>query len=114
MAYIYESIQPGIFSFTIPGVNKTVKLYHGAQVTVEQQLTGSYLRVLKLVKEVQTVEETPVVENKQQAKVADKITKVEEVAEVKTEELAVEVTDSLVASEPVEEVAETTTKNKRK
>jgi hypothetical protein len=100
MAYVYESTQTGLFNFTIPGKSKTVTLFKGSKVTVDQKLTGGYLRVLRLVGEVPDVIE-PVIDEvkstaKQQAKVEDKITKVEEVADVTTDTIAVEVEDSVV------------------
>lgn len=109
MAYVYESIQTGLFSFTIPGEDKTVRLLKGSKVTVNQKLSGSYLRVLRLVEEIPDV---VVPGNKQQAKVEDKITKVEEVVETPTESVTVEVTDAVTKiEEPIEESVEQTKKN---
>lgn len=114
MAYVYESIQSGIFNFTPPGTDKTVKLLAGSQVVVNQLLTGSYLRVLKFVKEIpDTVEETKV-ENKQQAKVADKITKVEETTDVKTDSVEVSVSDAIVANQEQQVEVKPIVNNKQK
>lgn len=100
MAYIYESIQTGIFNFTIPGKNKTIQLFLGNRIEVDQLLTGGYLRVLKLVgetvEEVETKEEveTPKkVITKPTAKVEDKITEVKEVIETPKETVDVKATD---------------------
>lgn len=126
MAYIYESIQPGLFNFSIPGQDKTVQLFKGSRVTVENKLAGGLLRVLKLVGETETVvEETPVKETtKQKAKVADKITKVEEVvetpvetAEVKTEDAVTAVKEeetTVVEETPVETTTKPAPRGKRK
>jgi len=104
MQYVYESIQPGVFNFTIPGKDQTVTLFKGSKVTLEQKLTGGYLRVLKLVEEINgEVKETPkktqstkVTTNKPKAKVADKITKVEEVVETPIEQVEVKIEDTIV------------------
>jgi hypothetical protein len=97
MAYIYESIQSGIFNFTIPGKDKNIQLFRGDKVTVDQKLTGGYLRVLKLVGET---EDTPneikkTVTTKPKAKVEDKITEVKEVIETPTEEVEIKAEDTI-------------------
>ena len=105
MAYIYESIQNGVVNFTIPGTGKTVKLFRGAKVTVDQKLAGGYLRVLKFVGE--TVDEVVAeVATKQTAKVADKITKVEEVVAPVVDVAAVVVEDAVTAVKEEEVVVE--------
>jgi hypothetical protein len=70
MAYIYESIQPGLFNFSIPGQNKTVSLFTGSRVVVENKLTGGLLRVLRFVGETEnetTVDNTITEPTKQKA-----------------------------------------------
>lgn len=111
MKYEYESITPGIFRFTIPGEHRTVELFIGSKVIVDQKLAGSYLKLLKLVKEIpDPVKKAPAKKapvkktTTQKAKVADKITAVTETAEVPSEEVEVEATDTVV------EVVETKTK----
>jgi len=102
MAYIYESTQPGLFNFTIPGEDKTVSLLLGSKVSVKNKLSGGYLNVLRFIQEVPDAEETNEVqknESKQQAKIEDKITKVEEVVDTHNDSVSVEVEDSLVAAE---------------
>ena len=111
MAYIYESIQNGIFRFTIPGENKTVTLFKGSKVLVQQKLSGSYLRVLKLVEEVNN--ETVNKSTKPKAKVEDKITKVEEVVEVPAEEIEVKVEDKIIEKEEETSNDEQTTPKRR-
>ena len=99
MEYVYESIQNGVVSLTLPGKDKTITLFKGDKITVDQKLSGGYLRILRLVAEVE--EEKPVVETKvagnSKAKVADKITKVEQVAEPIVEVVAVAVEDTVSA-----------------
>ena len=102
MAYIYESIQNGIINFTIPETGKTVKLFRGSTVTVEQKLAGGYLRVLKFIGETKDAE----VATKQKAKVADKITKVEEVVTPVVEVAEVVVEDAVTAVKEDEVVVE--------
>lgn len=129
MAYVYESIQNGIVSFTTPGTGKTVTLFKGTRITLDQKLSGGYLRVLRLVEE--TVDEKPVVETKasgnSKAKVADKITKVEEVVDAVVDAVEVAVEDTVAAvtetevvvekkeeqTAPVEEVATPVTNSKK-
>ena len=110
MAYVYESIQGGIVSFTNPSTGKTITLFKGTKVTVDQKLAGGYLRVLRLVGEVP--DEKPAVEAKatgnSKAKVADKITKVEEVAEPVVEKVEVAVEDTVAAVAETEVVVEKT------
>jgi hypothetical protein len=123
MAYVYESIQNGLFRFTIPGEDKTVTLFKGSKVTVKQKLTGGYLRVLKLVEEVaeeapakKETKKTPAKKTttkkattKPKAKVEDKITKVEEVVETPTEEVEVKAEDTIAEvkeEKPAEETTE--------
>lgn len=108
MKYIYESTQPGVFNFTIPGEDKTVTLFKGSKVTVGQKLAGGYLRVLRFIKEVPEEETTKKAPAKKttpnKAKVEDKITRVEEVEEV------VETANDVVtvkADDTVKEVVET-------
>jgi hypothetical protein len=130
MAYVYESIQNGVVKFTIPGKNTTVTLFRGNRVTVEQKLTGGYLRLLTLVEEIADEPTPAVVETKTEgnskAKVADKITKVEEVVETVVEEVKVAVEDTVatvtetevppaevVSTETVEEKAAKKTFKKR-
>lgn len=106
MAYIYESIQNGVFNFTIPGKDKSVKLLKGSRVKVDKKLSGGYLRVLKFIKEVPDKEPekvTEVVEKdiKPQAKVEDKIIKVEEKVESSKEEAKIEVGDDMLLEDSV-------------
>jgi len=117
MKYEYVSITSGIFKFTIPGEHRTVELFKGSKVIVPQLLTGSYLRLLSLVREIQDEPALSPVETvtpkaapkktapkkapvkkttTQKAKVADKITAVTETVEVPKEEVAVEATDTVV------------------
>ena len=111
MAYVYESIQNGVFNFTIPGEDRSVQLLKGSRVTVKKKLAGSYLRVLKFVKEVPD-KKTEAVEieksTQQKAKVEDKITKVEEVLESSKDEIEVKIADeiTMTADEVVEPVVE--------
>jgi len=99
MAYEYRSITSGVFSFTIPDPDeekrKTVKLFKGDTVIVNKQLTGTYLRMLELVREIEEESEKKVVPKKtttkQKAKVEDKITAVTETEDIKTEKETVEV-----------------------
>lgn len=93
MKYIYESTQPGLFNFTIPGEDKTVHLFLGSKVTTTQKLTGGYLRVLKLVEEID--DEIVVDPIQPKAKIEDKIVKVEEIIEP-TDVVKVTSTDSVV------------------
>jgi hypothetical protein len=95
MAYIYESTQDGVVNFTIPGEGKTVQLFKGSRVKVKNPLIGGYLRIMRFVKEVPDepqVEEVKTEPTKQQAKVADKITKVE----VKTDDVVTSVKEEEV------------------
>ena len=101
MPYIYESTVLGMFNFAIPGEDRTVQLVRGSQVTTKKQLSGSYLNVLRLVKIVE--EKSTVKKATRKAKVADKITKVEEVVEVKTEDTVVNVEEAEVVPEPTPE-----------
>ena len=107
MKYEYESVTPGIFKFTIPGEHRTVELFNGSKVIVSQPLTGNYLRLLKLVREIpeEKPKTTPKTTSKPKAKVADKITAVKvteekpsEKAEVNTEDTVVEAVE--VAEKP--------------
>lgn len=101
MAYVYESIQSGLFNFTIPGKDKTVKLFKGSKVTVDNKLSGGYLRVLRFVEEVQ---ETPAV-TKPKAKVEDKITNVGESVEPVLDTVDVRVGDTIInTTKPAVEV----------
>lgn len=111
MTYIYESIQPGVFNFTVPGEDKTVTLFKGSKVTVKQKLTGGYLRVLKLVEEVEDekVEAPAKKTTTNKAKVEDKITEIAETVEVPAEEVEVKVEDTVVE---VKEEKPTTTARK--
>ena len=107
MKYEYESVTPGIFKFTIPGEHRTVELFIGSRVIVDQKLTGNYLRLLKLIREIpeEKPAETkpkpvPKKTSKPKAKVEDKITAVKvteekpsEKAEVKVEDTVAEVTE---------------------
>ena len=110
MAYVYESTVTGLFNFTVPGEDRTVQLIRGSKITVKKQLTGNYLNVLRLVKIIEDkveapvhVERNPVPRRKPKAKVADKITKVEENVEVKTEDTVTNVKEAEVVEEaPVE------------
>lgn len=99
MAYKYESITNGLFSFTIPGENRTVKLFSGDTVIVEKQLSGTYLKMFKLVEEIKETkkEEPKKTTSKPKAKVADKITSVVETEEVepKTENVEVKAEDTV-------------------
>lgn len=115
MTYIYESIQPGVFNFTVPGEDKTVTLFKGSKVTVKQKLTGGYLRVLKLVEEVEDekveapAKKTTKKATTNKAKVEDKITEIAETVEVPAEEVEVKVEDTVVE---VKEEKPTTTARK--
>lgn len=108
MAYEYESITNGMFNFSIPGENRTVKLFRGSRVIVENQLSGSYLRVLQFIGEVKNTEST-----KPKAKIEDKITAVAETVEVPTVE-EVTITAEDVISEVKEEVTAPTPAKKRR
>lgn len=112
MAYEYESITNGMFSFTIPGENKTVKLFRGSRVVVQTQLTGSYLRVLQYIGEVKDTEISKET-TKPKAKIEDKITAVAETVEVPVVE-EVTVTTEDVISEVKEEVTAPTPAKKRR
>lgn len=123
MTYIYESIQPGVFNFTVPGEDKTVTLFKGSKVTVKQKLTGGYLRVLKLVEEVEDekvedekveapAKKTTKKATTNKAKVEDKITEIAETVEVPAEEVEVKVEDTVV--EVKEEKPTTTTRKGRR
>ena len=103
MAYIYESIQNGVVKFTDPSTGKTHTLFKGSKVTVEQKLSGGYLRVLSLVGETKEAEAA----TKQKAKVADKITKVEEVVAPVVEAVEAKVEDTVSAVKEEEVVTET-------
>lgn len=116
MKYEYESITNGVFRFTIPGEHRTVELFRGSKVIVPQLLTGSYLKLLTLVRTIEDEVVTPPVKKApvkkapvkktttQKAKVADKITAVTETVEVPKEEGEVKTKDTVV------EVKETKTK----
>lgn len=104
MKYEYMSIIDGIFNFTIPGSGKTVKLFKGSKVVVDTKLAGSYLRVLKLVQEINDP-----VEVEQITKIEDKIVAVEETIE--NDEVAVVVADSKPV---VDEAPAVENKRKRK
>lgn len=96
MKYVYESTQPGLFNFTIPGENKTIHLFLGSKVTVNQKLSGGYLRVLKLVEEI---EEDIIVEdenNQPSAKIEDKITQVIEMDDIKKDNIVVASSDTII------------------
>jgi len=93
--YLYESIQSGLFNFTIPGEERTVQLVRGSKVRVKKKLSGSYLNILRLVQTIEDVEATPapVEEIKIETEVAkpitrmtDRIVKVEEKVEAKAED----------------------------
>jgi hypothetical protein len=101
MAHIYESIQNGVINFTNPGTGKTVSLFKGSRVTVDQKLAGGYLRVLRYIGEASEVETG----SKQKAKVADKITKVEEVVQPVVEAVEAKVEDTVAAVKEEEVVA---------
>ena len=103
MAYIYESTQSGIVNFTMPGTGKSVTLFKGSRVTVDQQLAGGYLRVLRLVGETKDAEAS----TKQKTKVADKIAKVEEVVTPVAEVVEAKVEDAVSAVKEEEVVVET-------
>ena len=109
MAYVYESIQPGVFNFSIPEQDKKVQLFLGQTVVVKNKLSGGLLRVLRLVKEIpdEPQEEIKKVATKQDAKVVDKITKVVEVVETPQENLVVSTDDSIVAVKEEDSVGET-------
>ena len=126
MAFEYISVTNGVFSFTIPGEGKTVKLFRGDSVIVQKQLTGSYLRTLQFVREIPAVEKTeePKKETKkpaakkapakkattkQKAKVEDKITAVVETEEVVApkEEVEVKAEDKVTSVVETPEVVET-------
>lgn len=102
MTYIYESIESGVFNFTIPGEDKRVTLFRGSRVTVKQKLNGAYLKVLRLVQEI---EDAPVVVTNNlksvnsQTKLDDKITKVETIDIPHNETLQTVVSDDVVVNE---------------
>lgn len=106
MQYIYESIQPGLFNFTIPGEDKTVHLFLGSKVTISQKLTGGYLRVLKLIEEID--DEIIIDPIQPKAKIEDKIVKVEEIIE-RLDTIKVTSSDTVVE---VKDVVESITKPK--
>ena len=124
MAYIYESIQPGLFNFSIPGQNKTVSLFTGSRVVVENKLTGGLLRVLRFVGETEnetTVDNTITEPTKQKAKVGDKITNVKEIVEIpkenieiKTDDVLTSVTEENTAGSIESTPTKTTPRGKRK
>ena len=124
MAYIYESIQPGLFNFSIPGQNKTVSLFTGSKVVVENKLTGGLLRVLRFVGETEnetTVDNTITEPTKQKAKVEDKITNVKEIVEIpkenieiKTDDVLTSVTEENTAGSIESTPTKTTPRGKRK
>lgn len=97
-SYIYESTVNGLFNFTVPGEDRTVQLIRGSQVSVQKQLTGNYLNVLRLVKINEDKVEAPAPKPRR-AKTVDKITKVEEVVEVKTEDTVTNVKEAEVVEE---------------
>ena len=110
MTYEYECITGGVFRFTVPGEGRTVELFRGSKIIVAAPLTGSYLKLLRLVREIPApVVETPIAKVVEtpiakvvakkatpKAKVADKITAVTEIPEVETDEVEVEVNDAVV------------------
>jgi len=102
MTYIYESVESGVFNFTIPGEDKKVTLFRGSRVTVKQKLNGAYLKVLRLVQEI---EDTPIVATNtlksvnSQTKLDDKITKVETIDIPHNETLQTVVSDDVVVNE---------------
>ena len=124
MAYIYESIQPGLFNFSIPGQNKTVSLFTASRVVVENKLTGGLLRVLRFVGETEnetTVDNTISEATKQKAKVEDKITNVKEIVEIpkenieiKTDDVLTSVTEENTAGSIESTPTKTTPRGKRK
>jgi hypothetical protein len=99
MAYKYTSITPGIFSFTIPGENRTVKLFTGDSIIVEKQLNGTYLKMFTFEGEVESDKK---VSTKPKAKVADKITSVIEQEEITVDKDNIDVVTEDVLK-PVEE-----------
>ncbi len=104
MKFVYESIQPGLFNFTIPGEDKTVQLFQGSKVTVNQKLSDGYSRVLKLIEEIEDLDveiETPKTVI-QKTTVADKIVKVEEQIDILTDAVEATTKDTimLVQEEP--------------
>jgi len=118
MAYEYESIISGVFNFTIPGEEKTVKLFIGDKVIVQKQLAGNYLKMLKLIGEIKETDKVvekkePVKKTtKQKAKVADKITKVTEIETKDIEEtVTIDIKDE-VTTETIEEEAAPTPKKR--
>jgi len=53
MAYLYESIQKGVFNFLVPCLDKTIKMFEGDQVKLLYKLEGSgYKYVLKFLGEI--------------------------------------------------------------
>lgn len=53
MAYLYESIQRGVFNFLVPCLDKTIKMFEGDQVKLLYKLEGSgYKYVLKFLGEI--------------------------------------------------------------
>ena len=93
MQYEYISEVNGVFNFSIPGENKTIKLFRGDSVIVKQPLDGNYLRLFKFIKEVEDVKVEDVKvedvkvdkKSKQETKISDKITNVVELSNEKSE-----------------------------
>lgn len=127
--YVYESTQQGLFSFTVPGEERTVQLVMGSKITLTKQLAGGYTRVLRLIKTIEdpveptaapvqtqapaptAAPETKIVEAvKPIAKVVDRITKVVGKVDVKTEDTvtnikeaeAIKAVDDVIKKEVIE------------
>jgi len=83
MQYEYISEVNGVFNFSIPGENKTIKLFRGDSVIVKQPLDGNYLRLFKFIKEVEDVKVEDV-------KVEDVKVEDVKVEDVKVEDVKVE------------------------
>lgn len=103
MTYEYECTTGGVFRFTVPGENRTVELFRGSKIIVAEKLTGSYLKLLRLVREIPAPEAEKPAPKKPapkkatpKAKVADKITAVTETPEAKTDTVEVETKDEVV------------------
>jgi len=96
MAYEYTSVTPGIFSFTIPGENKTVKLFTGDKIIVKKQLTGTYLKMFIFNGEVPDGDELKTNKTNPKAKVADKITSVVETEDIQSNDnIDIEISDAI-------------------
>ena len=116
MAYEYESITNGIFSFTIPGENKTVKLFNGDKVVVKKKLNGTYLKMFKFIREIpEEINETKNT-SKQKTKIEDKITSVveNETIEPSSEKIEIKAEDKIESVETEEKKQPSKRRGRRK